>query len=140
MFKGGMVTGIGVMLHELRGGSPKTASNYYGRKITNAIFNSDQDQIELKFEDGISIRIWDDGQSCCESRYMKCDDNIKDLVGQKLVSILEKDAPNEKTENGDGVHEVCFLEIQGDKSSVSISTHNEHNGYYGGFSLSLDEF
>jgi len=125
------------MLHTLGGGSPKSASDYYGKKITGAELVGDE--FRLKFDDGVEIKIWDDSQSCCESRYMTCDDEPRDLVGQKLVSIEVKEGAAPENDDEWGEHEIAFLEIQGDKSSIQFATHNEHNGYYGGFGLSLDE-
>lgn len=126
--------GIGAMLHSLGGGSPESASDYYGRKIVAATLENDQ--IFLTFGDGVTIRIWDAGQSCCESRYMRTDDNPSDLAGKTLTEISVKQAPDVEGGYGD-VHEVAFLEIQADGETVTFSTHNEHNGYYGGFELSL---
>lgn len=126
--------GMGAMLHQLGGGSPKNASDYYGRKITNAVFKNDQ--LRLTFEDGVTVKIWDDAQSCCENRYMVVDDDLTTLVGKTLKTIEVKYV-DEPVEYGD--HEVAFLEIVTDQNVVSVATHNEHNGYYGGFGLSIDE-
>lgn len=127
--------GIGAMLHYLGGGSKKDPALYYGKTIRKAELVDDKFNIE--FEDGIKIQISDEGQSCCESRYLTCDDNLNELVGQKLVRIEVKEATEREHEWA--THEICFLEIQGDKSSITFATHNEHNGYYGGFGLSIDE-
>lgn len=125
------------MLHELSGGSPKSASDYYGRTIKRADFGNNL--ISLQFDDGVKIQIWDDGQSCCENRYMTSDDKFEDLVGQKLVSIKVKAVNETHDEENYNDHDVAFLEIQGDKSAITVAAHNEHNGYYGGFGLSIDE-
>lgn len=127
--------GIGAMLHELGGGTENSASKYYGRKIKDADFGNNQ--MTLEFEDGVKIHITDQGQSCCEHRYMTCDDDVKSLVGQKLKHIIVKDTAD--TGEDGSSHEICFLEIQGDKSSITFATHNEHNGYYGGFGLNISE-
>lgn len=129
-----MNDGLGTMLHHLSGGSPKSASDYYGREIKSAELKDNE--IKIVFSDGVKIKIWDDAQSCCESRYMQTDDKLSELVGQKLVAVNVKDT--EAKDDGE-VREICFLEIQGNKSSVTVSTHNDHNGYYGGFGLSVDE-
>ena len=131
--------GMGAMLHMLSGGSPKSAQDYYGRVIKNCCFNKVEDDVRITFEDGITVRIWDSGQSCCERRYMTCDDSLGDLNGKTLAEINVKPGPNAVTEYGDA-HEIAFLEIKTtDGTSVSFTTHNEHNGYYGGFGLSIDE-
>lgn len=130
-----MSMGMGAMIHTLGGGSPKNAEDYYGRKIKSVKLKDNK--ILIKFSDGVNIKIWDDGQSCCESRYMTTDDSLSSLAGDKLVSILVKDGPSEEVDYNH--HDIQFLEIQTDKGFVTVSTHVEHNGYYGGFGLSLDE-
>lgn len=37
--------------------------------------------------------------------------------------------------NQNDVHEVQFLVVHTDKGDLTMSSHNEHNGYYGGFSI-----
>lgn len=144
--------GLGAMMHYLSGGSRNDPQKYYGKKIVGAkmeispdSYNScgdrDRGSLLLSFDGGPSIRIWDDGQSCCEARYMTTEDNPADLIGQTLVSI-EATAAEEKPRGEDDYgesHEIVFVKIQGDKSAITIATHNEHNGYYGGFGLTIDE-
>lgn len=140
--------GIDAMLHMLGGGSEHSASEYYDRKIVAAeIVNAGAggafggehtDQLRLTFLDGTKIAIWDNGQSCCESRYMRTDDNIQSLVGHTLARIEIKEAAAETDEDG-GTHEICFVEIGTDDGFVTISNHNEHNGYYDGFGLTITE-
>ena len=127
--------GIGAMLHYLSGGSPKSASDYYGRKIVSAALYDNA--LTLGLDNGKKIKIWDNGQSCCESRYMRTDDQVESLVGHTLTRIEAKEAPNEPYEYGE--HEVVFVEVGTDQNFVTIANHNEHNGYYGGFGLSIDE-
>jgi hypothetical protein len=127
--------GIGAMLHYLGGGSPKSASDYYGRTIVDAKVN--ENALIMKFDDGVTVRLWDNGQSCCESRYITCDDDAKNLIGGKLVKIEVSEGGNIPCEYG--AHETCFVEVATDKAHIKLCTHNEHNGYYGGFGLSIDE-
>jgi len=83
------------------------------------------------FADGKGLSLYDDGQSCCEERYMHSDDAIQDFVGAKLLSAETREAPSIECEYGD--HEVQFLVVTTDRGAFTIETHNEHNGYYGGF-------
>jgi hypothetical protein len=126
------------MLHYLGGGSPKNPSDYYGRKITDA--KQQGDELRLTFEDGVTIRIFDNGQSCCESRYMRTDDDLSTLVGKTLVAIdaNEAKAVSNTGDYGD-MEEATFLDVKTQDGLVSFSFHVDHNGYYGGFGLSLDE-
>lgn len=128
--------GIGSMLFDLKGGSQESADKYYGREIKDAKFDKGGDSFTLKFTDGIEIRISDLGQACCEHRYMTCDDNPDDLIGGKLKHIVVKE---QKELPSDDVHQVAFLEIQTDNCAITFCTHNEHNGYYGGFGLNISE-
>ena len=93
----------------------------------------DDDELRIKFSDGSGIRVFDDGQCCCEERYMTTDDILSDYVGAKLSGMEIKDAPS--TEEGLYCHDVQFLEVQTDRGSFTMSSHNEHNGFYAGFSL-----
>lgn len=130
--------GIGVMLHFLGGGSEHSASEYYGRKISETFLDEAENRLHIYFDDGVKIVVFDDGQSCCEYRYMRTDDEVKSLVGGRLVKITIKDAPDQEDEYGN-VHEIMFMEIQTDKNFITLSNHNEHNGYYGGFGMTIKE-
>lgn len=111
-------------------------SEYYGQKITAAEMKDER--LRLTLESGKQIEIWDNGQDCCESRYMRTDDDITSLVGNTLTRIESKDgSKSDNTE--DEVHEICFIEIETDKGFITLSNHNEHNGYYGGFCLTITE-
>jgi len=127
--------GIGAMLHALSGGSEHAASEYVGREIEAATIHDER--LVLVFTDGTVIHIWDNGQSCCESRYMSMDDDLSSVIGGRLVNIEAKDGPT--VEDYGGEHETCFVEIATDKGFITITNHNEHNGYYGGFGLTITE-
>lgn len=130
-----MSLGIGAMIHYLGGGSENDVKLFIGKKVVEAKFSSENDKFYIGFDDGVKISIWDDGQSCCEHRYMTCDDNPKDIVGGELVSVGVKHAPDQ--EDDWEVHEIAFLEVVTTKGTVQFATHNEHNGYYGGFGLTI---
>lgn len=130
--------GMGAMLHILGGGSANSADKYYGRTVIAAIHDDDANKVFLTFDDGVRIAIWDDGQSCCESRYITCDDDPARIVGGKLVSIETKDAPEVVGEWGE-VHEQVFVDVTTTEGTITFTTHNEHNGYYGGFGLTITE-
>lgn len=133
-----------------RNGPVCLPENYYGRKIVSAEMVKEDgtyreegdpkynEYLRLAFEDGTSIRVFDDGQDCCEHRYMTCDDDVQSLVGSSLVRMEGKQGP--EVDNGHcDVHDQVFLEIATDKGFITIANHNEHNGYYGGFSLAIKE-
>lgn len=126
--------GIGTMLHLLAGGSERDPAEFYGRKIVAAKMKDER--LSLSFNDGQTIDIWDNGQSCCESRYMTCDDEIQSLVGNTLTRIEAKNGPDKEGLYG-SCHEQVFVEVGTDQNFITIVNHNEHNGYYGGFGLTI---
>lgn len=126
--------GLGVMIKML-GGNAETADAFHSSigKVISAVELTQEDELHLHFEDGTGLKLWDDGQSCCESRYMRTDDNLDEYIGATLVGGEVKDAPDITTEYD--THEVQFLEIQTSKGPLTMASHNKHNGYYGGFSI-----
>ena len=92
----------------------------------------DEDSITLHFSAG-KLTLSDCGQNCCENRYMSTDDDVRSLIGQRFVCWEVKDGPGESDEYD--VHETQFLEIQTEGGFVTLVNHNEHNGYYGGFTV-----
>ncbi len=106
------------------------AQEAYGKVIANAEIADNE--LRLQFEDGTKVRIWDDGQSCCEQRYMSTDDNVADIVGGTLEFVSKRPAPDIPAAE---VHDAEFLAVETSKGSVVLVNHNEHNGYYGGFSV-----
>lgn len=108
-----------------------------GKKILNVELVDDS-VLRLVFEDGTGLEFSDEGQSCCERRYMSVDgDDLAEFIGASYVEAFIKDAP--EIEDEWGVHEVQFLEVSTSKGSITVSNHNEHNGYYGGFSVIVKE-
>jgi hypothetical protein len=120
-------------------GKGSDLSGYIGKEIKDVVLSLGEDNSYLRivFTDYTAIRIFDGGQQCCEYRYMTCDDNLDNLDGT-LTEVLEKKGPFE-AEGDDACHETCFIEIRTSKGFITLTTHNEHNGYYGGFELTIVE-
>jgi hypothetical protein len=127
--------GLGVIIRMLS--NNKEAVDAYKKSLNKTIIkiNLEDNKLKLSFNDDTELIIWDGGQSCCEDRYMVCDDDVKPYIGGKLKDIEILDAPNEEDEYGE--HEVQFLKIITSKGWFKLSNHNEHNGYYGGFYIEL---
>lgn len=127
--------GIGVLIRRLgvNSASAKALSASLGKTIQSAALGCD-DVLRLKFTDGATLALRDDGQSCCENRYMRTDDDLTAFTGARFRGGEIKDAPDQDDGHGD-VHEVQFLEIQTDRGVFTMASHNEHNGHYGGFSI-----
>lgn len=127
--------GLGVMIGQLFGGDRGAPVRAAIGKEIQSVTLGDDDALHFVMADGTKFRIYDDGQSCCESRYMQTDDKLDEFAGAKLTGIEIKDAPDVEGEDDYGDHEVQFLEVQTDRGVFTMSSHNEHNGYYGGFHI-----
>lgn len=133
--------GIGVMLHMLFDDGSETATavaSIIGKRVASIRLDQSraqwpEDNLVFRFDDGSGIRIYDDGQSCCEHRYMTTDDDLEAFVGANFINAEERSAANQPDEWGE--HEVAFLIVTTSLGAFTIETHNEHNGYYGGFWL-----
>jgi hypothetical protein len=90
--------------------------------------------IKLTLATGSTVEVWDDAQQCCEHRYATCDDDIMSVIGGTLVDVVLKDA---RELPGGDTHEAQFVDIVTTKGTLTMCSHNEHNGYYGGFDLVL---
>ena len=125
--------GVGVILNRL-GGNDESARVFgaaIGKRIVKMRLRDDV--LTIRLEDGTGVALKDDGQSCCEWRYMRTDDDLEDFDGSTLLGGETRDAPD--VNDGGECHEVQFLVIKTDKGDATFSSHNEHNGYYGGFSI-----
>lgn len=93
----------------------------------------ENDVLLFSFENGRSLQITDEGQSCCEHRYMSTDDELSSLIGAELVQVEVVSADD--ADDDHEVHEQTFLKIRTRNGDMTVVTHNEHNGYYGGFDI-----
>ena len=107
-------------------------------KTISHIEVSDAD-VDILFDDGCRLYILDEASYCCETRYMTCDDDATIHAGAKLVSVEEREVGDSEYrpewEEGYDVHDVAFLVILTTAGALTVATHNEHNGYYGGFGI-----
>lgn len=128
--------GLGVMLSIFSGSTNRTENAIklcLGKTIAG--IRKDGDTLKFQFDDGTLLDLWDDGQSCCESRYLTCDDkaDFDQWKGAKLVKI--ETVPGPDIDGGSEHHETEFLNVETDRGLIQCVSHNEHNGYYGGFSV-----
>lgn len=127
---------ITYMLEQLSGPDTDTATaitNVLGKKLIGVAVDEEKNHLLLSFDNGASIRVWDDGQSCCESRYMSTDDDLAPFVGATLTNLELRDGP--RVDNDYETHDQQFLVVTTSLGSFTVVNHNEHNGYYGGFVL-----
>jgi hypothetical protein len=119
---------------------PDVAARHVGKRIETVRHRHDSGAATgalcVVFEDGTQISFADEGQDCCEHRYMTCDDDLQSFTGARFVGWEVLDAPSR--DDGD-VHEVQFLHVRTDGGAIVCETHNQHNGYYGGFNVVVRE-
>lgn len=135
-----MSLGIGVMLGFLSGNADTVAAYKaaIGKTIsTVAMDHGEPEKLVINFEGGSRLIVMDDGQSCCESRYMTCDDDLTVYGGSVMQDIEVRDGPEHKAGEYGDEHEEQFLVVTTSQGSFTVATHNEHNGYYGGFWIKL---
>lgn len=98
----------------------------------------DGDELLICFKSGREIVISDHAQSCCEHRYMHCEDEgdfeFHEGAFLRFVQIVAGD-----DEDGYEVHETEYCNILTSKGVIQLVCHNEHNGYYGGFAVRIEE-
>lgn len=94
--------------------------------------------LKIKFAPDRDWEIYDNGQICCEERYMIIRDDLSHLAGAQLYSITLGDSSVEESEIGD-VKEVQFLIIKTSKGTIAIPNYNDHNGRYSGFDLVIED-
>jgi len=93
-----------------------------------------KDRLIFRFTDGSGFYIYDEPYG---GRYMNCDDDLSAFVG---ATFLGAEVHNVKCREipcdyDDIVHEIGFLVVSTSLGEFTVETHNEHNGYYGGFGL-----
>jgi len=133
--------GMGVLINTLFGYSGREqAKEIYEAAIGKEIadIRMDDKVLTLVFTDKTSIKFTDDGQSCCESRYMTCDDSFSLFIGDTFQGVDLKEGPDIADPYGE-YHEQEFLEVKTNKGSFTIANHVEHNGYYGGFAINISK-
>lgn len=117
-------------------------SKYIGKEISDIKMGimDYEDALIIQFTDNVVIKVYDSGQCCCESRYMHCEDEdeLTYHIGAILTGIEVVEA-EDVSDNDYDVHEVQYCNVNTSKGMVQLVCHNEHNGYYGGFILSIEE-
>jgi hypothetical protein len=134
-----MDIGLGVLLaHALNNTSKFNLEDVKGKRIREVkLVDIEDGSLVITFSDESVLTLRDDGRSCCESRYLTCDDNLGDFVGSVLMNIDVLAGGYTQEEYGD-VHEIEFLVITTNIGRFTVEAHNEHNGYYGGLYIVAD--
>lgn len=129
--------GVGVLIRRLAGNKESTDTFAEAIGKTIAEVKMKDDALLFRFADGFGMKLSDNGQSCCESRYMTCGDDLSTYAGATLLGGEVAPAPDVQHEYAS--HEVQFLRIQTSAGAIVCETHVEHNGYYGGFAVEAEK-
>ena len=130
--------GMTQMINQIWGSNEESEAivDSVGKRIYKMWMDSDmgdEGALLMEFHDGTTIAIADRGQCCCEARYMTTDDDLGSFKGAEFRGAEVRDGPDEEESNE--VHETAFVIVKTSLGEFTLVTHNEHNGYYGGFSL-----
>jgi hypothetical protein len=109
--------------------SAKIAQESIGKKIS--ALSIDDESLRFEFEDGSKMTLSDQGQSCCEHRYLTTSAKLDKYVGAKLKGAKFNDEYSGAADYDE--HEIQPVEIDTSKGKFVVEHHNQHNGYYGGF-------
>ena len=103
-----------------------------GRKEDSLLIEFEPDEEEPVPEPGL-LRLYDGGQQCCEYRYMNTDDPLEYFIQSTFLGVDVRDVSGWY----DGIWgtECAFLIVSTSLGEFTVANYNEHNGYYGGFSL-----
>ncbi len=124
--------GMGVMLGMLSGNkeSVEAFQAYKDKEIKD--LGIVDDALLFTFVDDSRMKLFDDGQSCCEQRWMHTDDDLSKFIGSTLQGADIREGPTASDEWGDPTDSE-FLIVSTSIGQFTVVNYNEHNGYYGGF-------
>lgn len=109
---------------------PSQAAN---KKIKSIACGSEE--LVLIFTDGTNLVFLDQGQNCCEKRYMECDDDLGAFRGTTFLGAEVRSGPSTTHGSYDEPTERQFLIVRTSAGEFTVANYNEHNGYYGGFDV-----
>jgi hypothetical protein len=104
-----------------------------GREILSIALTDDA--FFILFSD-IALKLQDNGQACCESRYFHTDDDLAAFVGSRFMGFEIRDGPTEDIRGDD--KESQFLLISTDRGVCTVVAYVLHGGYYGGFQITAE--
>lgn len=106
-----------------------------GKEILSVAIVGD-DTLEIIFTDDSKLRVVDEGQSCCERRYMNTDDDVDYYAGSIFTGLdVDSGGYHNQTEDEYDVEETQFMKVHTSRGTFTVVNYNAHNGFYGGFSI-----
>jgi len=140
-----MQPGLGVLINQMSDRGSAVLEKSLGKTIAK-VFLKDDD-LKFKFTDGTGMKIYDGGQSCCESRWMHTDDELNHFEGATFLNAEVRDGGDvdeteyKKITKNEWGPESCqsqFLIITTSTGTFTVVNYVDHNGYYGGFSMNVE--
>lgn len=113
----------------------KNLDKFIGKTISTVVLTT-EDKIHFVFTDDTKMTLYDNGQQCCELRYITTDDDLSTFSGSVLLGIVMK-SYNSLDLNAYTTNEIQFLEVSTNNGCITFAAHNDHNGYYSGFNISI---
>jgi len=127
--------GLGVMIRHLAGNEKSVEAYTAALNKTISEVKLDNDVLKFTFTDGSRLLVQDEGQSCCEHRYLNDDGCDFPYYSGAVFLGMEEGAYEDITSGNEESHQVQFLDVRTDRGVFTLSAHVDHNGYYGGFSI-----
>lgn len=91
-------------------------------------------EVLVDLSNGLTVTLSDEGQNCCEDRYITTDDDLPSCVGSEYLGWHVAAGPTVDDPQGE-VHEIEFLRVETSGEVITFETHNVHNGSYSGFQV-----
>jgi hypothetical protein len=123
------------MIRYLAGNAASVAAYQAALGKTIKEVKLDADVLKFEFEDGTHLSVQDNGQSCCEHRYINDDGCDFPYYSGAIFHGIDLSEIDDVTNADEESHQAQFLNVRTDKGVFTLSAHVEHNGYYGGFSI-----
>jgi hypothetical protein len=101
--------------------------------IEDLFLDTENNRLLMTMRNRRVLAVSNEASYCCEHRYMSCDD-LSHFSGAVLTSIETREVMQDD-EDGYGNHDLAFLIVTRSLGTFTCCSHNEHNGYYGGFEL-----
>ena len=105
---------------------------YINKKIVGLSIELDE-YLAITFDDNYFLVISDREQSCCERRWMTCDDDLGAFINHRFKGVELLGSSCKTNMKYDSKDEELFLRLLTDGGDFRVCMHNSHNGYYGGF-------
>lgn len=115
----------------------------FGKEISVRLVKNAIRLTYMRYGKPTDMVIYDAKQMCCEARFITTDDDLPFYDGATFLGLMlsappadwdNQYEPDDEDDNGD---DAQFLTLRTSKGDIVFVTHNQHNGYYSGFELTI---